>query len=207
MSAWNDFNDAEHQQSFDLIPKGTVAPVRLAITPGGYNDPAQGWEGGWATQSEETGAVYLACIFTITDGKFAKRKVWSNIGLYSPKGPTWGGMGRTFVRAILNSARNIDPNDMSPEAAARRCIEGLHELEGIEFVARIDVERDGNGDLKNVIKHAVEPGMPEYAPLPAPAPGAPRPAQAPRPAAKAGAQTRPGQANKAPVTAKPAWAQ
>lgn len=26
---WNDFNDAESQQSgFDLIPKGTVVPVR-----------------------------------------------------------------------------------------------------------------------------------------------------------------------------------
>ena len=24
MSAWNDFNDAEQQQSFNLIPKGTV---------------------------------------------------------------------------------------------------------------------------------------------------------------------------------------
>ena len=35
MSAWNDFNDAEQQQSFDLIPKGTVAPVRMTIKPGG----------------------------------------------------------------------------------------------------------------------------------------------------------------------------
>lgn len=25
MTAWNDFNDAEQQQSFELIPKGTVA--------------------------------------------------------------------------------------------------------------------------------------------------------------------------------------
>ena len=32
-SNWNDFNDAESQQSgFDLIPKGTVVPVRNSVT-------------------------------------------------------------------------------------------------------------------------------------------------------------------------------
>ena len=42
---WNDFNDAESQQSgFDLIPKGTVVPVRMTIKPGGYDDPSQGWD-------------------------------------------------------------------------------------------------------------------------------------------------------------------
>ena len=49
MSAWNDFNDAEQQQTFDLIPKGTVAKVRMTIKPGGYDDPNQGWTGGYAT--------------------------------------------------------------------------------------------------------------------------------------------------------------
>ena len=29
-----DFNDAEQQQSFDLIPKGTLARVRMSIKPG-----------------------------------------------------------------------------------------------------------------------------------------------------------------------------
>ena len=196
--SWNDFNDAERQQSFDLIPKGTVAPVRMTIKPGGYDDPSQGWTGGWATQSDETGAVYLACEFVITDGEHAKRKVWSNIGLHSPKGDKWAGMGRTFVRAILNSARNLDPEDVSPEATAKRRIAGFDELHGIEFIARIDVERDGNGDAKNVIKAAIEPGMPEYAPV-TPAPGA---APAARPPV-----ARPAQAAKAPVTGKPAWAQ
>ena len=163
MSAWNDFNDAEQQQSFDLIPKGTVARVRMTIKPGGFDDPAQGWNGGYATQSFETGSVYLSCEFVILEGEFARRKMWSNIGLYSPKGPNWGNMGRTFVRAALNSARNIRPQDNSPQAAAARRIAGFHELDGIEFVARIDVEKDGRGELKNVVKLAVEPDHPDYA--------------------------------------------
>ncbi len=211
MSAWNDFNDAEQQQSFDLIPKGTVARVRMTIKPGGFDDPAQGWNGGYATQSFETGSVYLSCEFVILEGEFARRKMWSNIGLQSPKGPNWGNMGRTFVRAALNSARNIRPQDNSPQAAAARRIAGFHELDGLEFVARIDVEKGGRGELKNVVKLAVEPDHPDYARGTggAGATGAPtRPtaasfaSQAPMAAPPAAAP-----AQRPAVPGKPAWAQ
>ena len=117
-SSWNDFNDADTQSGFDLIPKGTLVPVRMTLKPGGFDEPAQGWTGGYATQSFETGAVYLSAEFVVTGGDFAKRKLWSNIGLYSAKGPTWGQMGRSFLRAALNSARNVHPQDNSPPAVA-----------------------------------------------------------------------------------------
>jgi hypothetical protein len=161
---WSDFNDAEQQQSFDLIPKGTVAKVRMTVKPGGYDDPSQGWLGGYATQSFETGSIFLACEFVVLEGEYARRKLWSNIGLYSSKGPTWGNMGRTFVRAALNSARNVRPDDNTPQAAAARRIQGFHQLDGLEFVARIDIEKDGRGEAKNVVKMAVEPGEAEYVP-------------------------------------------
>ncbi len=122
-ASWSDFNDAEAQQSgFDLIPRGISVPVRMTIKPGGHDDHTQGWTGGYATQSFDTGAVYLACEFVVTDGPFAKRQMWSNVGLLSPKGPTWGQMGRSFIRAVLNSARNVQPQDNSPQAAAARRI-------------------------------------------------------------------------------------
>ena len=204
MSAWNDFNDAEQQQSFDLIPKGTVAPVRMTIKPGGHDDAAQGWTGGYATQSFETGSIFLACEFVILDGEYARRKMWSNVGLHSSKGPAWGNMGRTFIRAVLNSSRNIQPQDNSPQAAAARRIQGFNELDGIEFVARIDVEKDGRGELRNVVKMAVEPDQTDY-PRGATS-AAPRPAatyQAP-PASSAPAQA---QAQRTAVSGKPSWAQ
>ena len=51
-SNYFDFQDADPQQSgFDLIPKGTTVPVRMTIKPGGYDDPSQGWGGGYATES------------------------------------------------------------------------------------------------------------------------------------------------------------
>ena len=55
--------------------------------------------------------------------------------------------------------RSIAP----PQAAAARRIAGFHELDGLEFIARIDVEKDGRGELKNVVKLAVEPDHPDYA--------------------------------------------
>lgn len=160
-----DFNDAPEQTSFTLIPKGTLAKVRMTLKPGGYDDPNQGWTGGYATHSEVTGAVYLMAEFVILEGEYAKRKLWSNIGLYSPKGPEWGNMGRTFIRALLNSSRNIKPDDMSPQAQAARRIAGFSELDGIDCVAVIDVEKDsyqGQQTFKNVIKQLVEPNDQRY---------------------------------------------
>ena len=102
MGSWNDFNDA--QSNTNLIPKGTLAKVRLTIRPGGFDDASQGWTGGYATRGS-TGAVYLNGEFTVTEGPYARRKIFTLIGLYSPKGPDWTNMGRSLVRGMLNSAR------------------------------------------------------------------------------------------------------
>lgn len=161
-AAWQDFNDADTQNNFDLIPKGTIAPVRMIIKPGGLDDHSRGWTGGYASRAKESDAVYLNCEFVVTAGDFTKRKIWSLIGLYSPKGPEWGNMGRAFIRAILNSARGLSDKDTSPRAIEARRIRGFVDLDGIEFLAKIDVEKDANGDPKNVIKFAVTPDMKEY---------------------------------------------
>ena len=160
--AWNDYNDAESQTSYDLIPKGTIVPVRMTIKPGGYDDPAQGWTGGYATHNDTTGSVYLNAEFVILEGPFAKRKVWSLIGLRSLKGPEWGNMGRSFVRGILNSSRGLSDKDNSPQAQAARRINGFADLDGIEFLAKIDVGKDANGDPKNDIRFAVAPNNKDW---------------------------------------------
>ena len=68
------------------------------------------------------------------------------IGLYSTKGPDWGNMGRALIRGILNSARGLSDKDNSPEAQNARRISGFADLDGIEFVARIDIGTDTNGE-------------------------------------------------------------
>ena len=160
MGSWNDFNDA--QSNTNLIPKGTLAKVRLTIRPGGFDDASQGWTGGYATRGS-TGAVYLNGEFTVTEGPYARRKIFTLIGLYSPKGPDWTNMGRSLVRGMLNSARGISDKDMSAEAQAARRISGFADLDGIEFIARIDIGTDASGDDKNEIRSAVTPDHRDYA--------------------------------------------
>jgi hypothetical protein len=157
------FNTAESQHSYDLIPKGIIAKVHMTIKPGGFNDPAHDWTGGYATCNPDSGAVYLYCEFVIMEGEYAKRKVWGFIGLHSPKGDKWNDIGRSFIRAILNSARGFSEKDDSPQAVAARNIKSFAELDGIEFIARIDVEKDKKtGEERNVIKRAVTKGHKDY---------------------------------------------
>lgn len=166
MSTWNDYNNAENQSSFDVIPAKTPVKVRMTIKPGGFDNPHLGWTGGYATRNTTTGAAYLNCEFVVLEGPYAKRKVWSLIGLHSEKGPEWANMGRSFIRALLNSARGLHPKDDSPAAQSARCIQSFADLDGIEFAARIDVEKDQrSGEDRNVIRTVIQPDHPEYAAL------------------------------------------
>jgi hypothetical protein len=215
-TAWNDFNDA--RQNANLIPKGTIAKVRLTIRPGGFDDPSQGWTGGYAKRGT-TGSVYLDAEYTVLEGPYAKRKIWSMIGLYSASGPNWANMGRSLVRGILNSARGLSDKDNSPEAQNARRISGFADLDGIEFVARIDVGTDANGDDKNEIRQAVTRDHKEYAAAvgghaaptgyaPTPAYPAPQPSYAP-PQPQQPSYTAPAPQQAAPAPAagvRPTWA-
>jgi hypothetical protein len=157
-----DFNNSENQSSFDAIPNNTLAKVRMSIKPGGYDDPSQGWVGGYATKNDATGSVYLSCEFVILEGLYAKRKVWGIIGLHSNKGAEWGNMGRSFIKAILNSARGVSENDNSTAAQNARKINGFADLDGIEFLAKITTKRDQNEELRNEIRFAITPDHKDY---------------------------------------------
>ncbi len=162
--SWNDFNSAKDQTA-EPIPVGTLVKVRITIKPGGHDDAAQGWTGGYATRNNDSGAVYLNAEFVVLEGQYAKRKVWNNIGLHSNNSPVYAEMGRSFIKAILNSARNINPKDNSPQAQAARRINGLADLDGLTFIGRISMGTDKSGNPKNEITVAITPDHKEYAAL------------------------------------------
>jgi len=158
-----DFNSAEEQTEFNLIPKGTIAKVNMSIKPGGYNNPDKGWTGGYATKSQTSEAIYLNCEFTVLEGEYKGRKIWNIIGLYSEKNDNrWGDIGRSFMRSLLNSAKGFSDKDNSDEAQNARKINSFSDLEYIGFVARIDIEQDQDGNYRNVIKCAIDPSHKEY---------------------------------------------
>ena len=159
-----DFNDAEsNNNTGDLIPKGTVAPVILTIRPGGVGD------GGWLSTSERSAYQWLDCEFTVTAGPFARRKFWTLMmaGHDTPaeeKVAKTIGITRSKLRAILESARGIDPKDESEASKAKRIVQGYGDFSGMEFVCKIGVEAGQNGySDKNVFDNAVPVTSPDYA--------------------------------------------
>ena len=161
MTYWNNFNNLE--TSYGVIPNGTIAKVKMTINPGGYTDESLNWLGGYATKSPATSAIYLDAEFMVLTGPYAKRKVWTLIGLHSSKGPTWANMGRQFIKAMLNSAKGLSPQDNSEQAAATRQVNSFADLDGIEFVARIDLVIDQYGNQKNELKTPITLEHKDYA--------------------------------------------
>jgi hypothetical protein len=136
-----DFNDAETQRNFDVIPDGTIATVRMTVRPGSAG------EGGWLRRSKDGGSEALDCEFVVLDGPFAKRKFWT---LFTIAGTTPGhgeaaNISAGKLRAMLESARGIKPDDTSDAAKQARRIGSYGDLNGLSFIARVGVEPPQNG--------------------------------------------------------------
>ena len=175
-----DFNGAEPLPAqFELIPANTLAKVHLTIRPGAVGPD------GWLTQSQSSDALYLSTEAVILEGPYAKRHVYTRIGIrgksVSERGEdSYANRGRLLIRGLLESARGIHPDDASDRARAARTIRSFGDLNGLTFAAKIGVERDRrNGEPRNVIAAAITPDHQEYAALsgngmaPAISPGAP----------------------------------
>lgn len=157
-----DFNTAAPQSSRqELIPVGTIAKTVLTIHPGSYGTD------GWLTKSHNTGSIYLNAEFTVIEGLYVKRKIRHLIGICSNKTDgedTWGNAGRTMIRSILESARKIKPDDNSEQANCMRKLQSVSELNGLECIVKIGIERDKSGRYgdRNRIMAIITPEDKEY---------------------------------------------
>lgn len=173
-----DFNDAE-SKDFGLIPAGTIAPMQIKIRPGKVGD------GGWLSTSERSDYNWLDCEFTVTEGPFKGRKFWT---LMMVEGPSEDAVNitRSKLRGILESARKIDPEDMSDDAKKKRVVNNYGDFSGLEFVGKVKIEkaRPGSGyDDKNVFDVAVPVTSKAYKSAGSPANDAAAPTPSPTPAA------------------------
>jgi len=157
-----DFNDAEPQSSGggEPIPKGTVAPVIVSLR---------------TIKTGKTGAQGLDIEYTVTAGPYAKRKAWGWHGVAGNGSDGHNKMvsiTRSYIRAMIESAFGIDPADDSQDAMNGRRISDWQDLDGMEFVARFDVEEGSDyvdqrtgetrrGKDKNTLR-AVTPDDPDY---------------------------------------------
>ena len=177
------FNEAKPSQSssdkdFELIPDKTVAPVRMAM------------RGIKTTKAGD--AQMLDLEFVVTEGPHAKRRMWGNAMITSngSKGhDTAVDITMRNVRGYLESAYGFKPSDESEAAIAARTIEDWPDLDGLEFVALIGIEKDKTGNYpdKNVVRQAITPDSKDYAGFKPAKPRAAKKASAPSaPAADSG---------------------
>jgi hypothetical protein len=157
-----DFNDADSQRTGELIPDGTAVPVHMTLRPGGAGDE------GWLKMTKRGDGMMLDAEFTVVEGEYARRKFWS---LFTVDGTTDGqktavSITRSRIRAMLESARGIDPTDESDKAVSGRRIESFADLDGLRFWAVVGLEKgtDGYKD-KNVLKAVITPDRREWSKL------------------------------------------
>ncbi len=134
-----DFNDIPEME---LIPINTVAKARLLLKQG--NSPEHNW-----VKCAPNGNEYLDCEFIITEGEFAKRKIFHTIGLKGNQ--IWVDMSKRFLKNILESAHGLSRYDKSPESENFRKLNSWSDLIGLEVVIRIGVEQQPNYPPKNKI--------------------------------------------------------
>jgi hypothetical protein len=149
-----DFNDADKQRSFDVIPANTICTLQLTIRPGGAGDD------GWLKRSADGNSEGLDCEFVVVDGLHSKRKLWQ---LFTLRGTTQGHaeageISRNTLRAIIESAKGIHPIEKSEAAQLARKLSGWGDLDQIRFVARLGVRPPKDGyAAKNTILEVLTP--------------------------------------------------
>ena len=216
-----DLNDAQPQMApiGELIPDGTFAKVRMTIRPGGVNGSTPMDVGLLkASQIERRqdarlrvhsgrGAVRPAQVLAELHRRRAAsstRRVSRRAGT-SPRAPS-----APWSTARSGSIRK----DKSAAAKQKRVIQGLKQLDGIVFVARIMVEPASSPQYKdaNKLANVVLPGEPQYAAVmrgesvqPDPVNAKPRKA-ADTPAAQTPAWSRVRSAPQPPVAGGVPWA-
>ncbi len=186
-----DFNSADRQGSYELIPAKTIVKCAMKINPGGVSD------GGWLTVSKNSGADMIAAEFIVTEGVYARARWWAYY-VVDNGNETAMNISRQTLRAILESARNVNPEDMSPDAMQKRNITNWGDFNGMEFMCKVGIEKDKTGQYedKNKILAVITPDMDGYTAMQQPA--------QPIPAPQVTAQT---QATNQTTDAVPAWAQ
>ena len=147
-----DFNQIESDTKtgdFELIPDKTIAYAVMQLQGGDTEIPEFG-RGNFFLKSQHSKAKWLPLEFTIIGGDYDGRKVWHRLFVDGDKMsernvPIAKEIGLRTMRAIIESARGIDPSDSSPQAQQGRQLNSIEQLNGMELCIKIGIEEGTNG--------------------------------------------------------------
>ena len=157
------------QMERTLIPAGTVCRAVINVKLGDMEIPEFG-TGHWFKASQSSKAKWMELEFTVIGGDHDRRKFWDRIFVDGDKLGNSGipqakEIGLSTLRTIIESAFNIQPTDVSPEAQARRQIQGVNDLNGMEICAKVGIKKGTNGySDQNKLTAAITPNQKDFIP-------------------------------------------
>lgn len=153
-----------------LIPDNTICRAIITVKGGDTELPEFG-QGTWFKRSATSSAKWMEIEFTVVGGQFDRRKFWHRIFVDGDKigqsgMPLAKEIGLRTLRQLIESGRNISPDDNSPQAQASRNIGGIVDLNGMEVCAKIGVKKGNNGyEDTNQLKAALTPNQAGFIPM------------------------------------------
>ena len=160
-----DFNDAEQQGGSTISAE--LYWLTAKVKPGGAGDDDM-------LRCSKNGALeMLELELTVVGGPHAGQRFFEMLPLNYVDGScpdqaqvarykTAVRIGRSKLRALVESGRLIATDDASEQAQQRRRIDNLTELNGLTFFARVDVRAQSGFRPKNFIDYIVTPNLPEW---------------------------------------------
>jgi hypothetical protein len=147
-----DFNKDGQQKTFDVIPDGTICTVQMTLRPGGAGTD------GWLTRAKDGNSEHLNCEFVVVDGTYAKRKFWNRYTVVGGNHEQAIEISRKALKAMLESARGVRPDDESEAAKLARQTKGWGDFDQLQFVVRVGVEpAKDDYAAKNTIREVITP--------------------------------------------------
>ena len=167
-----DLNDADKQREQTLIPPG-VYRLRTKVRAGGAGP------GSVLRLAKNGRTLMLDLEFKVVGGEAAGQKLWElvTVAVLPPefedanaaereqteRYQTAERIGRSKLRAILESAHAIHPDDDSEAAQDKRRFQDYLDFDGLEFWAKVEIKKASNGYKdKNVLYSVVTPNLPDW---------------------------------------------
>lgn len=203
-----DFNEAEKQserKNYGPVPEGSTVLLKMELADAGqYAHPKD------KTISRTQSGLYKLCLkMTVMAGTY--EGVWwfeqwhlpagqQDIRLTEKERKACNWMSSRF-RAVIEAARNVNPDDTSAGAASQRKVNSFHDFDGLTFPAVVSInprgrEYKGNVYYSNQVATVVTPDKDAYSNVMAGGElinedGATRPKDAPAPAQSNSYNTQP----------------
>lgn len=136
--------EEQKERNYGPVPAGSRVLVRLTLEKPKYasrNDPD--------LAETKSGLLQLPCKMEVVDGSYAGCSWYEYITLPSSAQnvrltdnlSTACSIGGRLIRAIVEAHRGVDPKDKSPRADNARLLNAWADMDGMEFPARLGINR------------------------------------------------------------------